>query len=257
MDNVRVKIYPTFIRVFFADSLCYGKSSLDDIPTSFSSFDISDDDKRKHSISVSRSRTIRKVFDYSACNDFSYFLTMTFNPQLVDSFNYDECVKKMSNWLKNFRITKASFSYIGVPEKHKSGRFHFHFLVSSEIAPYLIDSGHKDRGGHTVYNILGFKWGFTTAIEIYETGGRLASYLSKYITKDLCNSEFGKKRYWHSTDLQLPKQFDTTFTYDDFCSLDEPYYRKIVSNCMNKIIIADFDKNPYNSYYINQIEGSF
>ena len=33
---------------------------------------------------------------------------------------------------------------------------------------------------------------------------RVTSYITKYITKDLCNASYGRKRYWCSRNLILP-----------------------------------------------------
>ena len=42
-----------------------------------------------------------------------------------------------------------------------------------------------------------------TATKIREKE-RVTSYITKYVTKDLCNASYGRKRYWCSRNLLLP-----------------------------------------------------
>ena len=82
----------------------------------------------------SLSRTKMLVQDIVLCNDFELFCTFTFNPALVDSFNFNACRHKMSVWLhrqsdKSKQFGKE-FKYLIIPEQHKSGAWHFHALIS-------------------------------------------------------------------------------------------------------------------------------
>lgn len=164
-------------------------------------------DKKRRSISNSRNRTIQKVYDIARCNNWNWFVTMTFNPQLVDSFNFDECSIKLSNWLKNLRRVDPSIRYLFVPEQHKSGAWHFHGVVSDSSEFRMTDSGHKDKRGRVIYNIGRYKYGFTTATLVGSNEG-VTKYITKYITKDLVVNTPGKKRYWSSRNIELP-QVDT------------------------------------------------
>lgn len=51
-------------------------------------------DSHQHSIRQSQNRTIRKIFDYGKSNRWEWFLTFTFNPQIVDSFDFNAVSKK-------------------------------------------------------------------------------------------------------------------------------------------------------------------
>lgn len=165
----------------------------------------SSEEESSESISYrSLSRTRKMVFDYARCNVFDYFVTLTFNPKLVDSFDYEECQKTMTSWLNNLRRKCPDLKYIGVPELHKSGRYHFHFLMSGIDDLEMVDSGHITPNGQVVYNLPAYKYGFSTAICVYESGAKLAGYLSKYISKDLAKHTKGRKRYWCSRNLALP-----------------------------------------------------
>lgn len=161
------------------------------------------------SLQTSVARTKQKIYDYAKANssdefELMFFVTLTFNPSKVDSYNYNLITGKMTNWLRNLRKKIPSLKYIGVPEQHKSGRFHFHFLMN-DISAILIDSGYRTKDGMIIYNLEAYKWGFSTATLIQDRE-RVSNYLCKYITKDLALQTKGKKRYWHSKGLSLPQE---------------------------------------------------
>ena len=167
------------------------------------------------SIRASRSRTVNKIYDIARANTWEWFVTLTFNPELVDSFNYSAVVKKLSLWLNNMRKKCPEMKYIVVPEKHKSGRWHFHGLFSNIDNMDFVDSGKTDNG-KVIYNLGNYKLGWSTATEIEDTH-RASSYMCKYITKDLCSVTMGKKRYWASRNVNLPEviDYDVEMKYED------------------------------------------
>lgn len=90
--------------------------------------------------------------------------------------------------------------YLVVPEKHMSGRFHFHGLFSGCDGVVFHESGHYTKDGGAIYNIVNYRFGFSTATRVKDNS-RVVKYISKYITKDLCAVSFNKKRYWASKNL--------------------------------------------------------
>lgn len=179
-----------------------------------------DKDKKKgvkdeeRSIVVSRNRTIQKVYEVTRSNMWEWFITLTFNPEKVNSFEYTEVSQVLSKWLNNLKSRYApDLKYIIVPELHKSGRYHFHGLIADTGNMIFEDSGHKTFGGETIYNLGNYKLGFTTATKINDVS-RASSYITKYITKDLCATTANKKRYWCSRNLN---EVDIT----DYCMTRE------------------------------------
>lgn len=154
---------------------------------------------KDRSARVSLSRTKQKIYYLTRSNSFRWFVTLTFNPEKVDSFNYDECVSHLSDWLSNAKKKCPGMKYIVVPEMHKSGRWHFHGLFGDCDGLGFVDSGHSSKG-HIIYNIGSYKLGWTTATEITDVK-RCARYICKYITKTLCAMSFGRRRYWASRNL--------------------------------------------------------
>lgn len=210
MLNSYLKLYPDGCQVRFFQF----KNNTPVVHTDFVNLD-----GQAHSDYVSLSRTKRMIYDYARSNDFKYFVTLTFNPEKVDSFSCDDSYIHMQNWLKNYKRKYNNLKYLGVPELHKSGRFHFHFLMSDDIKSDLLDSGKRDKG-HIIYNVGSYRLGWSTAIELYDKS-KVPSYMVKYITKDLKERSPNKRRYWNSHNLVLPKTFATYMDLDKFAEILE------------------------------------
>ncbi len=160
-------------------------------------------DKEKdyeRSIRNSMHRTINRVYHISRSNVWEWFVTLTFNPDKVDSFEYLECVKNLKIWIDGVRRICPDIQYIIVPELHKSGRYHFHGLLAHCDNIVFTDSGYKTKNGQPIYNVGNYKLGYSTATKIVDNE-RATKYITKYITKDMCCVAFGKKRYWASRNL--------------------------------------------------------
>ena len=161
----------------------------------------------EHSKNVSYNRTKNRIYYLARSNKWDWFVTLTFNPEKVNSFDYVECVKYLSKWLNNCKRKASDMKYLVVPEKHKSGRYHFHALFADCDALKFADSGKRDKSGKIIYNIGSYKLGFTTATRV-ENCEKVSKYISKYVTKDLCCLASGKKRYWASRNLAEAPQHD-------------------------------------------------
>lgn len=185
---------------------------------------------RERSIASSMNRTKNRVYYLARSNIWDWFLTLTFDPSKVDSYNYDECVKRLKGWMDTIRRSCSGIKYIIVPEKHKSGRIHFHGLFACCEGLEFVDSGHKTSNGQTIYNVGRYSLGFSTATPIKDNS-RVTQYISKYITKDLCSVSCNRKRYWASRNLDEAE-------IDDFL-LDGSEIQKLIYGLGN---IASFSK---------------
>lgn len=141
-----------------------------------------------------------KIKDYILCNEFDYFWTLTFDS---DRYNYTVAFEKMGKWLRKMRDKYGVFNYIMIPELHKDGAIHFHG-VTGGLNAVIRDSGVKHKGVK-VYNCTDWEHGFTTLTKI-RSREKTASYVTKYVTKEMQNSivEKGKKKYWSSRGLRKP-----------------------------------------------------
>ena len=196
---------------------------------------------------VSNSRAKQKIYELARSNEWEYFLTLTF---AKDRYEYDILTAKLKNWINRTKKTYApDMKYIFVPELHKDGALHFHGIVSDIGKLPLVDSGHKDKSGNTIYNIDCYKMGFTTATKVTDSG-RVASYLTKYITKDLMSYSKGKKKYWASRNLNQPNITEYCIKSEDIeefiaRNMDITTYVKTIDVPMShtKIRILEIDEN--------------
>ena len=200
---------------------------------------------RERSVKVSADRSLQTVYKYARANIWEWFFTLTFNPEKVDSFNYDEVTKHLSKWLNNLRRTCPDMKYLCVPEKHQTGRYHFHGLFANVGQLDFITSGHYDATGHEIYNIGNYKLGFSTAVRIGDTlddSAKVSSYLAKYITKDLTEGTIGKRRYWASRNLDLPNEYILELPHKDKRQL----CRELLAECTwHKAVDGDIQKVDY------------
>ena len=165
-------------------------------------------------------KSINRIFDLARCNDWEYFVTLTFNPSVVDSTYYEACSKVLSQWFDalahKYKRKGVKLSYLVVPELHSDGlKYHFHALMSGIPPDELTFAMYKwrKRKRYKVYNWDSYSFGFTTVVEVYDSQGA-AKYLSKYLTKELINSvPKGKKKFWYSRDLLDP--VDTKYFVPD------------------------------------------
>lgn len=146
-----------------------------------------------------RRRARANVRRLALANDFRWFVTLTIDPDKVDSFDAAAVVKRMSQWASN-QVKRRGLVYVLVPEYHKSGRIHFHGFFNDVLE--AVDSGHTDALGHKVYNLPGWGYGFTTAIELYGDRHAAVGYVTKYIGKE--SQKIGGRWYYSGGKLQKP-----------------------------------------------------
>lgn len=160
-------------------------------------------ENKSHYTSVNHSKN--KIFYYSRSVDWSggFFVTLTIDPKIVNSFDYKECVRCLRYFLDNLRKYDNTIKYLFVPEKHKSGRFHFHGLITrSDLLSngVIVDSGHY-VGSDRIYNFSRFwKFGFSTLTKIKNTEA-IEKYITKYTTKELLNDTLYQHRYFVSQNI--------------------------------------------------------
>lgn len=131
-------------------------------------------------------RAIDRAFEIGFSNDFRYFVTLTLDKEKIDRYDPDKIYPKLKNWLSN-GVSRWGMDYLIIPEYHKQREgeteraIHFHGLVSGNLP--LTDSGKKTPKGQTIYNLDGWKYGFSTVIELDGNSG-VVYYITKYMTKE-------------------------------------------------------------------------
>lgn len=229
MYNVRLKTYLDTMQIqIFSEPLLSSGSEKEDnrkviyetgeiVPSNrskiYNAFDdeyvvgqyMHDDDGESQRVSYRRTKRI--LYDILKSNRWEWFFTLTFNPDKVDSFDYIETTRKLSKWLNNMRRSCPNMKYVVVPELHKSGRWHFHGLFSNVDNMVFVDSGKRDNKGRIIYNVGKYRLGFSTATQIDDVAKSI-TYVTKYVTKELCEVTYGKKRYWRSRNVDMPNVYE-------------------------------------------------
>lgn len=163
----------------------------------------------------------RRIRGYAMANDFKWFVTLTIDPKKNDSYDYNHSKKLLLKWCRFMRDTYKKFDYLIIPEFHKSGAIHFHGLLGN-ISANFVEATHPSNGQlllrneRQIYNLDDWKYGFTDCEKIIDSE-KTASYLTKYITKELMTNKemFRKKRYFNSKGLKKPKIEYFTSETDD------------------------------------------
>lgn len=181
------------------------------------------DEKKADNLKRRSSRIKTDVFDLAVCNEWTHFVTLTLDPdKFNDVTDLNECGSKIGKWLNNYKRYDDKFRYVLIPERHKSGALHFHLLAYFSklelLSPVLYDVNGKgkrykqldDGKGHMTFNVDHYGFGYSSAIELYEGDNeakrRTASYLTKYITKDLLQGCEGHQILRTSKGLIRPKK---------------------------------------------------
>jgi len=161
------------------------------------------------------SRAKRRLFDLLMANyQLDVFVTLTFDKNVIDRYNYNEIMMALNRWLSN-RVQRNGCEYILVPEPHKDGAIHFHGLFNKSSLS-LVDSG-KKLNRKIVYNIDDFPYGFSWVQNI--TGGadgRIAAgkYIYKYVVKT-GGAKVGGRYYLHGGKLKEPQYLYLNVDYNN------------------------------------------
>lgn len=171
---------------------------------SFDDLEEMENKRKAESVRVSASRCKNNLYYIARSNVWEWFVTLTIAPSdRIDRYDYDECSAKVRKWFNHLKERKApDLYYLIVPEQHKDGAWHYHALIGGADGLTFVDSGHVDKdSGEMIWNFEDWKYGFSTATKVQSTQ-RVSSYISKYITKDLCRATKGKHRFWASKTCQ-------------------------------------------------------
>ena len=185
-----------------------GKAKVTEIVKKFETSKLSEaqKQKRKEDRTDNMKRAVDKVYDLAFQNEWSYFMTITIDPE---QFNREDTLlvcKKLSKWLGH-QVERKGLKYLLIPEQHKNGGKQAHALINDcfklEHSGRYLYSGKAYKAEtlqkkgidinllKPVYNVPEWKYGFSTAIPVDGNPARLACYITKYITKD-CKKIFGK-----------------------------------------------------------------
>lgn len=188
----------------------------------------SDGDDMLRSMRRARSKLRRLAL----ANEFDYFVTLTLDKEKIDRYDGAVITKALGRWCDNM-VRRHGLRYILIPELHEleeghtERALHFHgFMAGSGLE--AIDSGtikvpgfKKPRrpgseaeraewlaaGGHIVYNLPQWPYGFTTAIALYGEYSAAVGYCCKYIGKQEGQRPLGRWYYSGGALQEPPKEY--------------------------------------------------
>lgn len=159
------------------------------------------------------------------------FITLTFKENITD-LSYAN--NKFHNWVSNVRKLKKDFKYVAVPEFQKRGAVHYHILSNLGLNDKDIILKQQEKRGNAIkfdqlFDVKYWSQGFARVDFIKNDYKKIYSYICKYMTKDIDNKLFGKKRYFFSQNLIQPKE--------EFLDLSNPeHYNYFMQLTQNKSI---------------------
>lgn len=143
--------------------------------------------KRENNLSRAKST----IWELVVCNDWQYFVTLTLSPEKVNDRNdlpsANAKIRKLVAGMNapdcDGRYRKNKVKYLLVPEKHVNGAWHLHGFIDGLTWADL----RKNSNGFLEWRQYADKLGYMNMSEIRDKN-RCASYVKKYITKDLGRS---------------------------------------------------------------------
>lgn len=173
-------------------------------------------------INESVSRAKRKIYDFGICNDWTHFLTITFNSKKINRFDLLEVKNKFLKYLRNYTRIDSDFKYLVVPELHKNGALHFHGLVRFGLNSRIYLKKFKSNiFNHDLFTKI---FGFNRFIEIIEKSNAIITYIVKYVSKEV--NKIFRNYYFHSKNLNEPLKIQITneFEIEKITKKIEPYF---------------------------------
>lgn len=151
------------------------------------------------------------------CNLYSWktFITLTY----ADNFtNIPLSRKHLQYFIDSIRRVKKDFMYICITEFQKRGAIHFHLLTNIDYNDSKLMYSQLDNSKYI--HIKYWNYGFNSVEKITGDLQKIIGYISKYMTKDIDNRLFGKRRYTYSNNLIKPKysylNIDNSYYYNKF-----------------------------------------
>ena len=218
--NHKIKVFPdgTEQHFVYQHSVKIGSEKISSFATTGTKKNEIDHQKRARS----------EVFDLCRSNKFDFFITLTFDPRLVNSFDYKICTDHIKKFCR--RLRDLDCKYIIVPERHQSGRWHFHGLVKGVFPLSQAVNPHTNKIIPDVFNTPLYDYGYTTVSRIKDYQ-KVSTYVCKYLTKSMDLPRFSK-RYWCSQGLLRPKVVteEVDIKTLSYLALDASYSKSIDSD---------------------------
>lgn len=147
-------------------------------------------DKKRLYASISRARS--HILELAYCNNWDYFITITFDKEKVKSrYTISDTMGALRRWINQRNKAGDCIKYLLVPELHADGAIHCHGLISGNIktkpfkeyAPREVPEKLRKTDYHNI-PLLSTRFGWCSAGHI-QNAEAVSYYMSKYITKNV------------------------------------------------------------------------
>ena len=217
-----------------------------------------------NTIEKSRKRALDNFLGYAFCNEFNYFITLTFSSNNIDRENENLIKNCWFSFRKKLKRIFPDIKILLVIERHKNGCNHFHGLLGNcnldnYLSPALNNSLQNNgknylkpiynKYGQQVYNFksIFFPYGFSTVFKLDKKSNKdkMVNYMSKYMTKDSNNIDYQKHTYFRTHNLKFKEKIITDLASEE--------YRKLFSDNLSKSIIVKKDNEKMKVLIISDI----
>lgn len=183
------------------------------------------------------------------CNisTFKTFITLTFKDNVID---VESANKKFANWRTKVKRIYKEFAYICVPEFQKRGAVHYHLLTNLDVMNSEVIIPQVNAKSQNQYDVKYWSYGFSSVFTVNNIN--VIGYMTKYMTKDIDNRLFSKRRYFYSNNLIKPVEYELDLSkMEDFVTLDKLFNKEYIVNYSRSY--EDFYGEPvnYKEYILN------
>ena len=129
--------------------------------------------------------------------------------------------------------------YLCIPEFQKRGAVHYHLLTNINVNNTELI--YKQETNKKFLHVKYWNEGFTSVEKLNGDKKKIIGYISKYMTKDIDNRLFGRRRYFYSLNLKKPRV--------EYLDLENLKHKKYLENLINnkKVVYENIYINPYNN----------
>ena len=238
-----VEVYVDEGREAFSDGQIFDYATEEEQPTARGE----GDHEKARAVSARRAKTA--VRRQCKMIEADCLLTLTYRENMTDYDRVQADVKAFRTRLR----TLGEFHYIATLERQKRGAIHVH--IACRQFPAWLNNEHGVRVRS--YNVIRAMWRRVVGhdngnVDLTRPKGRnwahrIASYISKYVSKNIEEARFNKKSYWSSRGIPKPKQTKLWFP------MDTPI-RDIIVLVAQEFVMKGYDDlrqfhDPMNGFY--------
>jgi|GEM_PF-1056433 len=205
-----VEVYVDEGREAFSDGAIFDYSSEQEQPTARGE----GDHEKARLVAARRAKTnVRRL---AKMMQVDCMLTLTYRENMTDFDRVEADFKAFRGRLRAL----GEFHYVATLERQQRGAIHIH--VACQHFPAWLNNEHGVRVRS--YNLIRSMWRRVVGrdngnVDLTKPKGRnwahrIASYISKYVSKNLEEGRFNKKSYWASKGIPKPKKTKLWFSID-------------------------------------------